>query len=220
MSQQYATADQVAKNRAEAEQLVAAQRGVNAEQAQTNAKVQGQIESLKPREVTLPAGTTVTVRTTSEVSTNMSTGAGFDATLESDLKAGGMVVAPARSRVTGYIVNADKGGRVKGTANLVVALRSIVGVKGTVINVTTDQYTAGAQSTKGKDVKRTGIATGVGAAIGGIAGGGSGAAIGAGIGAAAGVGTNMATRGAAAVIPPEELLEFHLASPVTVVIQP
>jgi len=47
-----------------------------------------------------------------------------------------------------------------------------------------------------------------------------GAAIGAGAGAAAGVGTNMATRGAAAVIPAEELIELHLAAPVTVVLQP
>jgi hypothetical protein len=38
--------------------------------------------------------------------------------------------------------------------------------------------------------------------------------------AAAGVGTNMATRGAAATIPAEALLEFRLTSPVTVVVQP
>ena len=84
----------------------------------------------------------------------------------------------------------------------------------------TDTYTADAASTKKKDAVKTGVATGIGALIGGIAGGGSGAAIGAGAGAAAGVGTNMATRGAAAVIPPEELIELHLAAPVTVVLQP
>ena len=38
--------------------------------------------------------------------------------------------------------------------------------------------------------------------------------------AAAGVGTNMATRGAAAVIPAETLLELKLTAPVTVVVQP
>jgi hypothetical protein len=48
---------------------------------------------------------------------------------------------------------------------------------------------------------RTGVATGVGA------------------GAVVGVGATLATRGAAAVIPAEELIEFRLTAPVTVVIQ-
>ena len=69
-------------------------------------------------------------------------------------------------------------------------------------------------------MKRTGIMTGAGAVVGAIAGGGKGAAIGAGAGAAAGVGTNMATRGKAAVIPAETLMEFRLSAPSTVVYQP
>ena len=56
--------------------------------------------------------------------------------------------------------------------------------------------------------------------MGAIAGGGKGAAIGAGAGAATGVGANMATRGKAAVIPAETLIEFTLAAPTTVVVQP
>ena len=60
--------------------------------------------------------------------------------------------------------------------------------------------------------------TGAGAVVGAIAGGGKGAAIGAGAGAAAGVGTNMATRGKAAVIPAETLMEFRLSAPSTVVL--
>jgi len=62
--------------------------------------------------------------------------------------------------------------------------------------------------------------TGAGAIVGAIAGGGKGAAIGAGAGAATGVGTSMATRGKAAVIPAETLVDFRLAAPVTVVYQP
>jgi hypothetical protein len=130
------------------------------------------------------------------------------------------LLAKAGTHVTGVVVSSDEGGRVKGTASLSVALRSIVGPRGTVVALKTDSYETVAESTKKKDATRTGIATGIGAIIGGIAGGGKGAAIGAGAGAAAGVGTNLATRGDAAVIPPESLLEFRLTAPVTVLVQP
>jgi len=197
------------------------QKSINAEQADTNANLQKQIEDLKPREVTIPAGTSLSVRTSTELSTkSLSDGSTFTAVLEQPLKASDVVVANKGSHVNGVVVSSDPGGRVKGTASLTVAVRSIVGAKGKVIPVSTDSYTVDAEQTKKKDATRTGVATGVGAIIGGIAGGGKGAAIGAGAGAAAGVGTNMATRGAAAVIPAEQLMELHLTSPVTITVQP
>lgn len=213
--------EQYAKDKTAAQELVEQQRAVNAQQAETNVKVQQQVEQLKPREYTLPAGTVISVRTTGELSTSkLSNGSTFDALLEHDLKSGDTVLANSGSRVTGVVVESDPGGRVKGTASLSVGVRSVVGVRGTVITLRTDSYETVAESTKGKDATRTGIATGIGAIIGGIAGGGKGAAIGAGAGAAAGVGTNMATRGAAAVIPAESLLELRLTAPATVVLQP
>jgi len=227
-SQKYVTAErgqqaaeQYAKDKTAAQQLVEQQRAVNAQQAETNAQVQQQVEELKPREFTLPAGTPISVRTTGELSTSkLSNGSTFDALLEHDLVSGDMVLAKSGAHVTGVVVSSDPGGRVKGTASLSVGLRAVVGTRGTVIALKTDSYESDAESTKKKDATRTGIATGIGAIIGGIAGGGKGAAIGAGAGAAAGVGTNMATRGAAATIPAEALLEFRLTSPVTVVVQP
>jgi hypothetical protein len=214
------TPAQAAKE-AEAQRLIAGQKALNEEQAQTNARLQQEVERLKPREITIPTGTVIPVRTVSELSTStLSDGATFDAVLEHDLAVGGVVVARAGTRATGVVVTADKGGRVKGTASLTVGLRALMGTKSNVIAVKTDSYSSEAASTKKKDAVRTGVATGVGAVVGGIAGGGKGAAIGAGVGAAAGVGTNAATRGAAAVIPAEQLMEFHLAAPVTIVIQP
>jgi hypothetical protein len=213
-------AEQQAKE-AEAQRLIAEQKALNARQAETNAQLQEELERLKPREYTLPAGTTVSVRLPREVSTERATtGATFDGLLEHDLKSGETLIAKAGTRVNGFVVNSDPGGRVKGVASLTVGVRSIVGVKGNAIAVTSDSFTVDAASTKKKDAVRTGIATGVGALIGGIAGGGSGAAIGAGAGAAAGVGTNLATRGEAAVIPAETLIEFKLVAPVTVTVQP
>ncbi len=214
-------ANQQAAKQAEAQRLVEEQKALNARQAETNEKLQQDLERLKPREYTLPAGTTFSVRLPREVSTERATtGATFDGLLEHDLKSGETVLAKAGTRVNGFVVESDPGGRVKGVASLTVGVRSIVGVKGNSIAVTSDSFTADAQSTKKKDAVRTGVATGVGALIGGIAGGGKGAAIGAGVGAGAGVGTAVATRGDPAVIPAESLLEFRLQAPVKVTIQP
>jgi hypothetical protein len=199
-----------------AQKVVEQQKNVNAAQADTNANLQNQVDSLKPRQITIPAGTTLQVRTTSELSTDkVSDGSTFDAVLEKDLKSGDAVVAKAGSRAHGVVVTSDKGGRVKGTASLILGLKSIVTVRGTTLAVQTDTTSSEAASTKKKDAVRTGVATGVGAVVGGIVGGGKGAAIGAGTGAAVGVGTNAATRGAAAKVEAESLLEFHLAAPVT-----
>jgi hypothetical protein len=200
--------------------LVEQQRRVNESQAQTNQQVQRQIEEMKPVEYTIAAGTVIPVRTTTELSTaNLATGSTFDAILENAIVVDGTVLAAQGSHVTGVVASSDPGGRVKGVASLAVTIRAITGRKDHTIRVKTDQYSAEAQTTKGRDAKRTGIMTGAGAIVGAIAGGGKGAAIGAGAGAAAGVGTNMATKGKAAVIPAETLIEFRLAAPVTVVHQ-
>ena len=191
-----------------------------AKQNEENARLQRELEEMKPRKFTLPAGTIIAVRTTSELSTaKVKDGSVFETVLEKDLLVDGTALAKAGALVTCLVVSADQGGRVKGTASLSIAARSIAGVGSNAIAIKTESYTVDADSTKGRDAKRTGIATAVGAGIGAIAGGGSGAAIGAGAGAAAGVGANMATRGKAAVIPTETLIEFALSAPATVVMR-
>ncbi|MGH9219807.1 MAG: hypothetical protein ACRD1W_10930 [Vicinamibacterales bacterium] len=193
---------------------------VTAKQDGESARLRRELEAMKPREFTLPAGTIVPVRTTAELSTSkLKDGSVFETVLEKDLIADGTTLAKAGALVTCVVVSADEGGRVKGTASLSVAARSIAGVGSNPIAIKTESFTVDADSTKGRDAKRTGIATAIGAGIGAIAGGGSGAAIGAGAGAAAGVGANMATRGKAAVIPTETLIEFALSAPATVVMR-
>lgn len=170
----------------------------------------------KPVEVTIPAGTPIVIRTTNLLSSkNAAEGAEFRANLEKDLVVDGKVLAAKGADVTGYIVSSDDGGRVKGRASLTVGIRSIMGVNGQPIKVSTESHTAIAKSTVKQDAVKTGIMTGVGAAVGAIAGGGKGAAIGAGAGAAAGVGTTMATRGAPAEIPSESVLTLKLSAPAT-----
>lgn len=172
-----------------------------------------------PKPVTVPAGTPVVVRTTSAISTkDMKAGEAFAATLQEPLVAGGVTLAPKGAEVEGVVVQSDPGGRVKGVAQIGIALRSIQTAAGKV-EIQTGTHFAQAKSSVKKDVTRGAIMTGVGAAIGAIAGGGRGAAVGAGVGAGAGTATAMATRGEAAVIPAESVLTFQLKAPVTVTVK-
>jgi hypothetical protein len=170
-----------------------------------------------PRQLTLPAGSTLKVRTTNTLSTKtVQAGETFTASLEEPIVDGAWVAANKGATVYGKIVNADPGGRVKGTASLTVRLTELQTSGGQRIAINSDTYGVSAQSTKKKDAVKVGIASGVGAAIGAIAGGGDGAAKGAGIGAGAGTGAVLATRGDPAVIPSESVLTFSLNEAVTI----
>ncbi len=164
----------------------------------------------------IAAGTSLTVRTTSTLSTkSAAAGESFMATLEEPLRVGDRVVAPKGATVEGTVVNSDDGGRVKGRAVISVRLSSLE-AGGRNIAIDTNAITRQARATKAKDATKVGIGAGIGAAIGAIAGGGKGAAIGAATGAGAGTGVVLATKGEPAVIPSESVLIFELKSPVTV----
>lgn len=117
----------------------------------------------------------------------------------------------------GRVVEADKGGRVKGVAHLSIELTSLKTADGRTVQMATRPIIVQARATKGKDAAKIGIGTGVGAAVGAIAGGGKGAAIGGAAGAGAGTAVVLSTRGDAAQIGSETVLNFELRSPLTVV---
>lgn len=167
--------------------------------------------------ITLPAGTKIQVLTTSTLSTEShAAGQTFTAHLQQPLTQEGHQIVPKGAEVEGVIVNADKGGRVKGRAKITVRLTKLRPPGGHPIEISSSTVTRTAQATKGKDAAKIGIGSGVGAAIGAIAGGGKGAAVGAAAGAGAGTGLVLATRGGAAVIPGETVLNFELRSPVSI----
>ena len=170
-----------------------------------------------PRSITLDAGTALKVRTTSTLSTKShKVGDTFAASLEEPLTQGNLVIAPKGSTVVGKVVESDPGGRVSGVASMAVALDTIETAEGLTVSLATNPIRIEAQTTVKKDATKVGIATGIGAAIGAIAGGGKGAGIGAATGAGAGTGVVLATRGDAAEIPSETVLDFQLSSPVTI----
>ena len=153
---------------------------------------------------TIPAGTTITIRTGSTLdSGKVTSGATFDGTLTKDVRNGNTVVAKAGDSVQGKVITAKDSGRLHKPGILRLALVSVNGIP-----VSTNSRTfQGKSHTKG-NVTKIGIGTGAGALIGGLAGGGKGALIGAGAGAAAGTGVAYATGKEQAVVPAETTLTF------------
>jgi hypothetical protein len=162
--------------------------------------------------VTVPAGTTLLVRMVDSVdSSKNAVGSRFTASLETNLVAAGVIVAPAKSTVYGRLSQAKEAGRVGGSSELQLELTDIV-VGGTAYPVLSSNYEVKGSSSGKKTAKRVLGGAGLGAGIGAIAGNaGKGAAIGAAVGTTAAV----ATKGAKVTIPSETLLEFRLQQPAS-----
>jgi hypothetical protein len=170
-----------------------------------------------PRQVTIPAGTALAIRTQNTLSTERNLkGDTFTATLEEPLVVDGLVIAEKGSTVEGHVVRAEKAGRVEGLSALGVELVRLHTSDGQRVSIATELHEVQGERSRGSDAKKVGLGAGLGAVIGAIAGGGKGAAIGAGAGAGAGAGTVLATRGEHAVIPSESRLTFHMRTPVEV----
>jgi hypothetical protein len=192
--------------------------GVEPQAAAVEQKDGGWLSSFSsdPVSYTLAAGENLVVRTTSTLSTKTNNaGETFTASLEEPLEIDGVVLAPKGAKVTGTVTSSDDGGRVKGVAQIGVALTEIA-VNGKIYPITSGTYVQSAKKTVTKDAQKIGIGAGIGAAIGAIAGGGDGAAKGAGIGAGAGTGVVLGTRGDPAVIPAETVISFTLSESITV----
>jgi len=175
-----------------------------------------QSQSVSPTLV-LPAGTLLSVRLTQWLSSDRNqAGDGFTATLQQPVVVNGWVVARRGQSLQGRVVNARKGGRIKGVSQLEVALTELTLVNGQQQPIQTRLIETSAGPSKGRDAGAIGTTTGLGAVIGAIAGGGEGAGIGAGAGAAAGVAGVLLTHGRPTAIPSEALLTFRLESPVNI----
>jgi hypothetical protein len=142
----------------------------------------------------------------------MKTGDVFSAILEEPITVEDWVVAAAGARIDGRIVEADKGGRLKGKASLSIELTSLTSSDGQKVELVTSPVSAEAAAKRGQDAAKVAVGAGAGAAVGAIAGGGKGAAVGALVGGGAGA----AMRGEAAEIPAETVVSFDLRSPVTI----
>jgi hypothetical protein len=176
-------------------------------------------QKLQPSYV-LPVGTKIAVRTFQAIdSTTAAEGQGFAGEVTKDVGDGdGNVVIPARSEVQIVIKSASKGGRFRGTSDLVLDMKSVM-IGGKQYEVDTAAISKVGKEGMGAN-KRTATYTGGGAAlgaiIGAIAGGGKGAAIGALSGAGAGAVTQAVTKGTSIKVPAETILTFRLDQPLTI----
>ncbi len=166
--------------------------------------------------ITIPSGTSLLVRMIDGVDSSTSrVGDPFQASLDSDLLAGGTVVAPRGADVFGQLAQAKSAGKISGAAQLTLELTGIR-INGKMVPVDSTTYDVAGKGRGTQSAERIGGGAVLGAVIGAIAGGGKGAAIGAGVGAGAGTAVQVMTHGDQVRIPSETLLEFKLEQDVTV----
>jgi hypothetical protein len=185
------------------------------------------------RAVTVPAGTSLWVRTLDQVSSSDKAGKNFAARLDVNLVVKGRVVIPAGSKVYGCIESFSSTGQAFGQSKLALSLRKVV-VNGRPVAITTGTYEESdprsGRKTDGKAPAGAvipavfgGAAIGAaGAAIGGAFGtpaagaamGAAGAVIGPAVGAAIGATTRLIGRGKSIDAPVGALFEFRLTQPV------
>jgi hypothetical protein len=150
------------------------------------------------RDVTIPAGTSLSVTVLSTLASNTSKVEDpVRGSLAEPVVVSGQTVLPKGAELSGSVTDVKQSGRVKGKAALVFHFDRLSARKETH-KIQTAAVTIEAEGSTKKDVKKGGIGAGVGAIVGGIAGGGSGAAIGAVVG---GAGTVLATKGDEVQVP-------------------
>lgn len=173
-----------------------------------------------PRTFTIPEGTPIHVRLSTELNTGTTAqGSPFDGILETPLLVNGTTVASRGSLVHGRVTNVVSSGRLKRPAEMSLMLTSITPTGGQQTPISTQTWAVSGKSHKRRDLEMIGGVGGVGAAIGAIAGGGKGAAIGGLVGAAGGTGTAFATGKKEIDIPTETRLTFRLSAPAAFTVQ-
>ncbi|HEV7551897.1 MAG TPA: hypothetical protein VGP65_09445 [Candidatus Angelobacter sp.] len=169
----------------------------------------------EPTPVVVPAGTDLSIRTTSPIGTNSSQGnQEFEASVAKPVLSENEVVIPKGAPVKGAILKSESAGRIKGEGALILQLTSLT-LQGKPYRIVTDHAMQQAKSRGKRSAAMIGGGGAGGALIGGLTGGGKGAAIGALAGAAAGTAGATLTGKRDMVIPAETILDFKLTAPLT-----
>jgi len=189
------------------------------------------VESAKPT-FTIPAGTRVPLSLKQAISTKTAKdGDPVYAETAFPFVVNDRIVIPAGTYIQGKITRVQRGGHVKGRAELLIHFTSMIYPSGyTVILGGSVENTPGAEKTTMKDsegtirqdsetgrkAKSAAEGAGTGAVIGAVTNGGKGAGIGAGVGGVAGLAIGMLSRGADVRLQPGTSIEMEIQRDVTV----
>ena len=165
---------------------------------------------------TVPAGSTITVRVGSEISSGSAkVGDRFDATLTRNLVVNGKTLAKAGTPARGKVTSAKSSGRLHAPGELAVRLTSVQ-VNGKMVPISTRSHSVKGKSHTKSNATKIGGGAAAGALIGALAGGGKGAAIGAAAGAGAGTAGAAATGKKDIEYPAETRLSFTTRTAVAI----
>jgi len=189
------------------------------------------VESEKPM-LTIPAGTRVPLSLKQAISTKTARdGDPVYAETAFPFVVNERVVIPAGTYIQGKITRVQRGGHVKGRAEVLIHFTSMIYPSGyTVMLGGSVENTPGAEKTSMKDSEGTirqdseagrkarsaAEGAGTGAVIGAVTGGGKGAGIGAGVGGVAGLAIGMLSRGADVRLEPGTSIEMEILREVMV----
>ena len=168
-----------------------------------------------PKAVTVPAGTTLNVRTTQPIEVDgTQAGMTFKGIVDDPVMVAGSVVIPRGATAVLQAVKVEQSGKMKGSDKISLKVNSI-GFGGMVHQVATTYVETKGKGEGKKTARKVGGGVGLGAVVGGIAGGGQGAAIGAAIGGV--TGAAVASGGEEHLkIPAETRLQFQLSAAVNI----
>ena len=165
---------------------------------------------------TIPAGTHLTVRIDSQVSSaTAKAGQTFHGNLVHPVTVNGKTVVPASTPVKGKVTYAKASGRLSQPGELTLRLTAME-INGKMVPLTTSGFHAKGKSHTKSNATKIGGGAAAGALIGGLAGGGKGALIGTAAGAGAGTGLAAATGKQEAVIHAESAMSFTTTSNINV----
>src|SRR5437868_1256478 len=171
--------------------------------------------SASSRAAALPAGTAISVRLQSEVSSGSAhEGDPFEAVVQQPVVVQGQTIIAKGAPVTGRVVSAEAAGHLHHPAFLQITLASVE-IDGKKVPVKTASISVHGQNHNKRNVELIGGGAGAGALIGALAGGGKGALIGSAVGAGAGTGAAYATGKKDVGFAAERVLTFKLTQPVS-----